>query len=314
LGVKRLYHSLGKLDPRLPPGGFETNGPLAEPLSDPLAGEFQPNQATGGSPFETPLVAPVVPEEGGGGGAEPGGHYGSGGGTAPASSGTSYGASGGLSSAPTGATGAADPAAAPGSFPAGVGLTGPSGRQPTGGKTAAGASSPLSPTAGGAATVNPSLLPNFAKLPTYFEANQGQTDASVQYLACGSGYMAFLRASGPTFELPRGGPANADGTRTLDVVTFQHQGANTAALVTPQGQLTSRANYFTHGSPTLDVPEFTSLRYANFYPNIDLVYHAGSTNPNQAELDYVVHPGVRGAAAFNGKVESNTAKFKVVLR
>jgi hypothetical protein len=129
---------------------------------------------------------------------------------------------------------------------------------------------------GGGTAITPALPANFARLPVYFEANQGQTDAQAQFIARGSNYTSFLTASGPVLELPRGGPANADGTRTLDVVSFQYQGANTNAVVNGLNQLTSFSNYFVGGSSTIDVPQFGSVRYQNFYPNIDLVYHADS--------------------------------------
>jgi RHS repeat-associated protein len=156
--------------------------------------------------------------------------------------------------------------------------------------------SPLaSPLAGGRQVptpIPPSLLQSFGQLPVYFEANQGQTDAQAQFLARGNTYTSFLTANGPVLELPRGGPANADGSVNLDVVSFQYQGANTGVVPTGQDPLTSRSNYFGGSSGSvIDIPEFASVVYANYYSNIDLAYHAGVQNPNEVEYDYVVHPG-----------------------
>jgi RHS repeat-associated protein len=156
--------------------------------------------------------------------------------------------------------------------------------------------SPLaSPLAGGgqaSAPIPPSVLQSFGQLPVYFEANQGQTDAQAQFLARGNTYTSFLTANGPVLELPRGGPANADGSVTLDVVSFQYQGANTSVVPTGQDPLTSRSNYFGgSGGSVIDIPEFASVIYPNYYSNIDLVYHAGVQNPNEVEYDYLVHPG-----------------------
>src|SRR5260370_35431221 len=59
-------------------------------------------------------------------------------------------------------------------------------------------------------------LQNFARTPLCFEANQGQTDRQVQYLARGPGYTLFLTATeavlalrpvGQVADLPRTGEA-----------------------------------------------------------------------------------------------------------
>src|SRR5438105_3054541 len=41
----------------------------------------------------------------------------------------------------------------------------------------------------------PGLVPAYGNLPLNFEANQGQTDPSVQFLSRGAGYGLFLRQS-----------------------------------------------------------------------------------------------------------------------
>src|SRR5439155_15844210 len=41
----------------------------------------------------------------------------------------------------------------------------------------------------------PTQLPTYTTLPLIFEANQGQTDSQVKFLARGSGYTLFLTAT-----------------------------------------------------------------------------------------------------------------------
>jgi hypothetical protein len=40
--------------------------------------------------------------------------------------------------------------------------------------------------------IQPKLVPSYGKLPLSFEANQGQTDSRVRFLARGGGYTIFL--------------------------------------------------------------------------------------------------------------------------
>src|ERR1700758_4478435 len=48
---------------------------------------------------------------------------------------------------------------------------------------------------------------NFGALPLAFEANQGQTDPQVKYMARGSGYTVFLTGNETVFALHSSAPA-----------------------------------------------------------------------------------------------------------
>jgi hypothetical protein len=280
---------------------LETDRPLADSLPDSLNEDFKPASAVGGgSSLASPFDAPAAADEGGGSGAEPGGRTSPAGGSAPSSSGPTSPLNGGTLAAPVGATGTNGSGATPFSFPGGVGLSGS--RTPPTRSAPSGSGSPIrvSPLAspsggtqvgGGSTAITSTLEQNFASSPVYFEANQGQTDPSVQFLTRNSNYTAYLRAAGPTFELGAGGPANADSTRTVDMVSFAYQGANANAIVRGQDQLLGRSNYFAANSAFIDIPQFASVRYQNYYPNIDLVYHPGTADPTQLEYDFVVQPG-----------------------
>jgi hypothetical protein len=51
------------------------------------------------------------------------------------------------------------------------------------------------------ATVEPNVRTKYGALPLNFEANEGQTDASVQFISHGSGYTLFLRQTDAVLSL-----------------------------------------------------------------------------------------------------------------
>src|SRR5208282_3953192 len=65
----------------------------------------------------------------------------------------------------------------------------------------------------------PALLSSYAQLPLAFEANEGQTDAQVQFLSRGNGYSLFLTPAEAVLELP--GPETAPGAATATVLQLQ---------------------------------------------------------------------------------------------
>src|SRR6266568_5609241 len=103
----------------------------------------------------------------------------------------------------------------------------------------------------------------YGHLPLSFEANQGQTDAQVQFLAHGQGYTLFLTAreavfafrspaahgQRPTGLVPRPGVVQDTPDTAQSVVRMQLLGANPA----PQGvglkELPGKANYFRGNDP-----------------------------------------------------------------
>jgi hypothetical protein len=142
----------------------------------------------------------------------------------------------------------------------------------------------------------------YGQLPLGFEANQGQTDNQVQFLAHGQGYTLFLTAREAVFNFrppaasgpqpkgiaPRIG-AGPDTDRT--VVRMQLLGGNPAPQVVGLEELPGKANYFIGNDPhkwRTNVPTYARVKYANVYPGVDLVYYG---NQGQLEYDFVVQPG-----------------------
>ena len=124
----------------------------------------------------------------------------------------------------------------------------------------------------------------YGKLPLYFEANRGQTDEQVRFLARGSRSMLFLTPSEAVLAFTHRGVS-----RTVLRMTFS--GANPEPSVVGAEELPGKANYFIGSNPAnwrTDVPTYAKVRYKNVYPGIDLIYYG---NQRQLEYDFVVSPG-----------------------
>jgi hypothetical protein len=168
----------------------------------------------------------------------------------------------------------------------------------------------------------------YGQLPLDFEANRGQTDAGVRFLAHGPGYQLFLTATEAVLVLPQPAPAPAGadaGThspadplalrRGADpaaapatvggtALRMELVGANPAPAVEGLDELPGQSNYFIGNDPSkwvTAVPHYGRVAYHDVYPGIDLVYHAGPDR--QLEYDWVLAPGADPSAirlAFQG--------------
>ena len=140
-------------------------------------------------------------------------------------------------------------------------------------------------TAGWATEQSPELEA-YAKLPLHFEANRGQTDRQVKYVARGLGYTTFLTASEAIFSFSGSPPS---------VVRMKLGGASP---VEPVGldELAGKSNYFIGNDPRkwrTGIANFGRVQYKGVYPGIDLVYHG---NQKQLEYDFVIAPGAEPSA------------------
>jgi hypothetical protein len=167
---------------------------------------------------------------------------------------------------------------------------------------------------------------NYGKLPLSFEANTGQTNSAVKFLARGRGYALFLtrdeavlalgvsnlknrnskiETRRPKLEIENSNPP----ARNSPLVRMRLLGANPAAKITGERELPGKINYFLGNDPEkwrVGVPTYTKVRYAGIYPGIDLVYHGspsgdGPTSPSadgskgppaggKLEFDFVIVP------------------------
>lgn len=124
--------------------------------------------------------------------------------------------------------------------------------------------------------------------PLRFEANRGQTDPRVRFLARGKGYTLFLTDTEAVFSL------NAE--RNSAALRMSLGGARTPRRIAGAEPLPGKTHYI-RGSDSskwaTDVPSFAKVRYEDVYAGIDLVYYG---NPQQLEYDYVVAPGADPSA------------------
>jgi Chitobiase/beta-hexosaminidase C-terminal domain/MBG domain (YGX type)/Bacterial Ig-like domain (group 3)/Beta-propeller repeat len=158
----------------------------------------------------------------------------------------------------------------------------------------------------GQSTAHLSATPaDYGKLPLSFEANQGQSDPQVKFLAHGQGYGLFLtdRAAVLTLNKVESAPSKQDdgrgrrasrtnaGAVKTDVVRMELAGASPDLQVTGSGQLPGKANYFIGSDPAkwhAAIPTYAKVKYADVYPGVDLVYYG---NQRQLEYDFVVAAG-----------------------
>jgi hypothetical protein len=154
----------------------------------------------------------------------------------------------------------------------------------------------------------------YGLIPLGFEANRGQTDPSVNFLARGAGYALFLKPTEAVFVLQSLGSGardedRAEGSLRADaprskadqrraardpqpkVLRMKLVGADAAAAAEGVNELAGKANYLVGNDPSrwrTEVPTYGRVSYREVYPGVDLVYYG---NQRQLEYDFVIAPG-----------------------
>ena len=148
---------------------------------------------------------------------------------------------------------------------------------------------------------------SYGRLPLSFEANEGQTDPRVKFLARGPGYTLFLTQGGEavlTLRKPTAkpkslraaahAPAAEPEPETVTpsaVVRMSLAGANRTPQLEGVDELPGKANYFIGNDQTkwrTNVPLFTKVKYRDVYRGVDLVYYG---NQKELEYDFIIAPG-----------------------
>ena len=161
------------------------------------------------------------------------------------------------------------------------------------------ASEPQRLTSGATGAV--SLVKGHGGVSLGFEANDGQVDAQVRYLARGPGYTLWLTQSEAVLGMhgSRPNPRLVNGVAdTLardqvptSVLRIALLGANPDPQLTGLDKLPGIANYFLgndHSRWRVGVPIYGKVKYEGIYSGIDLVYY---WNQGQLEYDFIVAPG-----------------------
>ncbi len=122
-----------------------------------------------------------------------------------------------------------------------------------------------------------------------FEANVGQTDARVRYLARGSGYVLFL--TGDETVLSLAGPDKRSSALRMRLAN-----ADPRAGLIAEDRLPGVSNYFLGDDPSrwrTDVPSYARVRQEAVYPGVDVVYYDGG---GLLEYDFIVASGADPSA------------------
>jgi hypothetical protein len=177
------------------------------------------------------------------------------------------------------------------------------------------------------------MAETYGKLPLMFQANAGQTDERVKFMAQGPGYSLFLTSTESVFVMSRrereskeSRSKESDSERASKamrpaertVLRMKLVDANAEATVTGVDEMATKVSYFGGDDPTkwhAAVPTFGRVRYSEIYPGIDLVYYG---NQRQLEYDFVVAPGAdckRISLVFEGaeRVEVEEANGDLLL-
>jgi hypothetical protein len=144
----------------------------------------------------------------------------------------------------------------------------------------------------------------YAKARLSFEANQGQTDPSVKFVARGAGYQLYLTSTEAVLALNKGGGGN--NNRSLqdfrlrtnrrpasegDLVRMKLLGASSNTRLSGEDVLPGKVNYLLGNNPRgwrTNVATYEKVKYENVYEGIDLLYYG---NQRRLEYDFHVAPG-----------------------
>jgi hypothetical protein len=161
------------------------------------------------------------------------------------------------------------------------------------------------PTSPAPAVSNPQMNATLMRLPLQFEANHGQVDEQVTFLARGPGYRLFLTPSESVLVVQQREPntetaQQGRGKLTARpeppaikqaVVRMKLEGANPMPAVEGTEQLPGIVNYFIGNDPAkwrINIPTYAKVQYHEAYPGIDLAYYG---NQGTMEYDFIVAPG-----------------------
>jgi len=172
--------------------------------------------------------------------------------------------------------------------------------KPSPGKVASANESPAAKEAAARAVVDA----NYGKLPLSFEANRGQADKQVKFLARTASSSLLLTNNEAVLTLAREEKAknsskakqplafNEEPTRRItSTIRMKLLNANPNASIIGLEEQQAKSSYFVGSDPkqwTTDVPNYAKVRYEQVYPGIDLIFYG---NPQKLEYDFVVAPG-----------------------
>lgn len=168
------------------------------------------------------------------------------------------------------------------------------------------------------------VLTQMHGMPLQFEANHGQVDDQVKFLARGKGYTLFLTPTESVMVLQQQATtAQSENRADADLLTksapvpvqqsvvrMKLEGANPSPAIDGMEKLPGIVNYFIGNDPAkwrTKIPTYAKLHYKEAYPGIDLAYYG---NQGKLEYDFIVAPGAdpnQIKLAFEGASEMTVA-------
>jgi hypothetical protein len=163
---------------------------------------------------------------------------------------------------------------------------------------------------------NSRVRASLGALPLAFEANQGQTDPQVKYMARGNGYTVFLTANDTVFALHSSSPTAASiiagkhalgsahrekalrekaATEKSAAIRMHLVGGNPQAQIAAANQLPGHTNYFVGNDSSkwqTGVKQYAAVSYRDVYPGVNMAFHG---QQRQLEFDFVVAPNASPA-------------------
>jgi hypothetical protein len=148
------------------------------------------------------------------------------------------------------------------------------------------------------------IAEQYGKLPMSFEPNRGQFASQFAFASRGTGYAAFMNASGVTLKL-------GQDQSEVTTLSLSLRGANRDAAVHGENRLPGEANYF-HGTREhwiTNIPMYEKVTVERVYPGVDVTYYG---NQGHFEYDFIIKPGATPQVidvAFEGaaqiKIDNN---------
>jgi RHS repeat-associated protein len=154
---------------------------------------------------------------------------------------------------------------------------------------------------------------NLSELPVTFVSNAGQWGSGVDFSTQRGGLTTWITPNAAILDLAQpisAGTATSTAAVTYDQISFNWNGINPNVQGVGEGQLDSVSNYLLGNNPAdwySNVAEYSSVRYANAWPGIDLVYQQSAAGALEYTFD--LQPGADVSAI---SFEVTGAKAKIV--
>lgn len=123
-------------------------------------------------------------------------------------------------------------------------------------------------------------------IPAFFQANTGQVDEEVKYLAVGPSYGFFLTRDAATYVFTAGDESSRRLALRLNFI-----GADTEGGPIPVGDSPTKVNYLRGDDPAAwrqDLPTFSGVGWESLYPGIDLAFNGAD---RKVKYEFIVAPG-----------------------